>query len=521
MTEKINYLLSFTFINLFISFYTVRTDLNKFLFILLFTLLISVILIFYEIYKKNYLSNFFDFDKNELGFIAILAILFLIYFIDPSNNLNSSLLDKASCKNDLIFLTYELTFLKKFFCKFYFNIYIIFFLFVYLILRKIAKKINLAKIFIITSIFFSILAIINTISFFYINEIYFRNPDNLELKNIYSTFTKYNNSGLYAYFQLLPIGASGYRNIEVFTILPGYLASVYLLLKSTNKNISKEVFLNIFLFIIVFLSYSRTAWVTMGVLEILLIIYFFIKKNLFYKKLFLINIKKIFYLTLTIILLNIFLQSDIFIKDNKQRNNLIYYTLFKVSTLTPFTKIQDYFNFKNSQAWTYWEIKNLDLSENNNRKQYFKANVKEKMREHFKANVKEKMREHLNSNISRKQIYSQAYEKFKVKKFFGYGMSNFEFDIKMNSSKKISTSKGNAESQIIQIILEKGIIGSTIFLVFLVKIFNRNLIISLENILLVGVCIYSIFVTLQFYFFYWIIISCCCALKFSQTKNIR
>ena len=36
MTEKINYLLSFTLINLFISFYVVRTDLNKFLFILIY-----------------------------------------------------------------------------------------------------------------------------------------------------------------------------------------------------------------------------------------------------------------------------------------------------------------------------------------------------------------------------------------------------------------------------------------------------------------------------------------------------
>lgn len=520
MTEKINYLLSFTLINLFISFYVVRTDLNKFLFILIFTLLISVVLIFYEIYKNNYFSNFFDFDNNELGLIAIFTILFLIYFIDPSNHSNSSLLDKASCKKDLIFLTYELTFLKKFFCKFYFNLYLIFFLFVYLILRKIAEKINFAKIFIITSIFFSILAIINTVCYFYLSEISFRNPDNIEIKSIYSTFTKYNNSGLYAYFQLLPIGANGYRNIELYTILPGYLASVYLLLKSTNKNISKEIFINIFLFVIVFLSYSRAAWVTMGVLEILLIIYFFINKNLIYKKLFLINIKKILYLSLTIILLNIFLHSDILKKQYGQRNNLIYYTLFKISSLTPFNEIQDYFNFKNSQAWTYWkkletpEIddanqKNLEISVNNNHFEY------------FNSHIKVKMNEHLNSNISRKQIYFQAYEKFKVKKFFGYGMSNFEFSILMKSTNQLSTSKGNAESQIIQIILEKGIIGLTIFFVFLIKIFNRNSIISLENILLVGVCIYSIFVTLQFYFFYWLIISCCCVLKFSQTKSIR
>ncbi len=521
MTEKINYLLSFTYINLFISFYVVRTDLNKFLFFLLFTLLTSVILLFYEIYKKNYFSNFFNFDKNELVFIIIFTILFLIYFIDPSNHLNSSLLDKASCKNDLIFLSYELTFLKKFFCKFYFNLYLIFFLFVYLILRKISKEINLAKIFIITSIFFSILAIINTISYFYINEIAFRSPDDLKLQNIFSTFTKYNNSGLYAYFQLLPIGANGYRNIEVFTILPGYFASVYLLLKSTNQNISKEIFLNIFLFIVVFLSYSRTAWVTMGILEILLIFYFFINKSPFYKKLILINIKRILYLSLTIILLNIFIQSDILKKSYSQRNNLIYYTLFKISSLTPFNEIQDYFNFKNNQAWTYWKkieadtyLKNLKLSENNSSNNYQKE-------QYFNLYIKEKMNEHLNSNISRTQIYFQAYEKFKVKKFFGYGMSNFEFTISMNSTDITSITKGNAESQIIQIILEKGIIGLSVFFVFFFKIFNRNLIISFENILLIGVCIYSIFVTLQFYFFYWIIISCCCALKFSQPKSIQ
>ena len=77
-------------------------------------------------------------------------------------------------------------------------------------------------------------------------------------------------------------------------------------------------------------------------------------------------------------------------------------------------------------------------------------------------------------------------------------MSNFEFNILMKSTNELSTTKGNAESQIVQIILEKGIIGLIIFILFLVKIFNRNSIISLENILLVGVCIYSIFVTLQF-----------------------
>ena len=91
----------------------------------------------------------------------------------------------------------------------------------------------------------------------------------------------------------------------------------------------------------------------------------------------------------------------------------------------------------------------------------------------------------------------------------------------MRSTGITTYSKGNAESQIVQIILEKGIVGLIIFSIFFLKIFNRNIIISLENILLIGVCIYSIFVTLQFYFFYWIIISCCCVLKFSQTKSIR
>lgn len=75
MIERLNYLISFIYINLFISFYIVRTDLNKFLFFLIFSLIVSTILLFYEANKKNYFTNFFNFDKNE-------KILFFLLIID-------------------------------------------------------------------------------------------------------------------------------------------------------------------------------------------------------------------------------------------------------------------------------------------------------------------------------------------------------------------------------------------------------------------------------------------------------
>ncbi len=514
MTEKINYSLSLVYINLFILFYLIRTDLNKLFFFFTFLSLISIFFLLYEIKKKKCFNNFFDFNKNEKHIIFIIFLLVLTYSINFDAHSEYSLINKASCKSNLIFLSYDFGPLKRFICKFYLNFYLVFFLLVFLILRKILREINISKILILSSIFFSILAIINTIIYFVINELTFKHPDNLELLNYFRTFTEYNNTGLYAYFQLLPIGASGYRNVEVFTILPGYFASFYLVIKNINKNKLKIFFINNFLFIILFLTYSRAAWVTIAIIEVSTIFYFYLQKNLIYKKIIFQNLIKLFLLFITIVLLTIYLNSNSLKKNFNNRNHLGYYTLFKISSLTPFTNLQNYFNLKNYKAWNHWRKINSQVIINDDITNADQVELYRIL--DFENNIKEKMNEHLNSNLSRKQIYLQSINKIKEKPFFGHGLSNFEFKIFMESTKEVKISRGNAESQINQIVLEKGIFGLLLFLTFFYKLFNTNKIISLENTILSAILIYSLFVTLQFYFFYWVLLACCSVLKFSK-----
>jgi hypothetical protein len=183
-----------------------------------------------------------------------------------------------------------------------------------------------------------------------------------------------------------------------------------------------------------------------------------------------------------------------------------------MSTLTPFSSLQNYFNYLNQSVWSTWKHTNNDDKLKNN-----DDSRKKKM--YFEKNVKIKMREHLNSNFSRKQIYIQSIDKIKSKPFFGHGLSNFEFKIVMKSTNDNNLSRGNAESQFNQILLEKGFIGLILWMVLFKILFNSKKLISAENIILLGLMTYCVFVTLQFYFFFWLLISSCAALRFNSSKN--
>ena len=167
---------------------------------------------------------------------------------------------------------------------------------------------------------------------------------------------------------------------------------------------------------------------------------------------------------------------------------------------------QDYFNYKNTQGWFYW-------NEYNNFNKEIDVNIKNlnenERKKFFDEKVSIYMNEHLNSNPTRKQIYSQAIDLILKKPLFGYGVSNFEF--KLNNLNGNTISRGNAESQFLQIILEKGFVVFFLFLFLFYKAFNKVNIISYGNLVLVGVISFSLFVTLQMYFFYWILLSLCLA----------
>ena len=389
-------------------------------------------------------------------------------------------------------------------CVYSKSVYYIAAIFLPIVLVYFIDKINLEKIFFNSGVLFCIISIIHFSADVYIRINHY--PD-----VIYETFKQYNSSNNYAYFQLLPFYSAGYRNIEIFPILLGFVSSIYLMTRNSSEK--KYLFATCFIGICLFLTFSRVAWL----ISFITLIYFLRIQKKIMMKYFIYQV--LLFLIFTLIFTYIWNYSDLIFNNDKtdlnhiQRSNFFLYTMMKITSLIN-TDLSNYFNYLNKDAWYYYNI-----SENLLKSGYIDKNYLEQITNNNNDNifyenyVKKYMQQHLNSVPSRLEIYSIAIDLIKEKFIFGYSANKFSFnllssDINASINNPMITS-GNAESNFLQIFIEHGLVGLSIklmFFFFLIKYSYENK--DNYNIaILVLLITFSLFVTLSFYFFYWITLS--------------
>ena len=491
------------FILLFFSLYLLRVNLFSYAIPLLIT---EIILIFYLLFKyiKNINYSYFKniFLKKTIIIFIIFFLLFLLETFHFDYNFNYNLFtNKQTCQNILLFLSENenLKFIIfNLVCVYSKSAYYVISFFLVLILVYYIDKINLEKIFLSTGILFCIISIAH-----FVADVYIRIYHHGDI--LYETLKIYNHSNNYAYFQLLPFYSAGYRNVEIYPIILGFVSSIYLMISNPTKK--KYIFISCFIGTCLFLTFSRVAWV----ISFILIIYFLIIEKKIIIKYFINQV--LVFIIFTLIFTYFWNYSDlIFLNDKSDpnhiaRSNFFFYTMMKITSLIN-TELSNYFNYLNKDAWYYYNISPLETDQSGY------LNI-EKLggRDFYNNYVELYMQQHLNSVPSRLEIYSNAIGLIKEKFIFGYSANKFSFgllnsDINATINNPMITS-GNAESNFLQIFIEHGFVGfSTKLLLFyfLIKYSYENK--DTFNIaILIMLIVFSLFVTLSFYFFYWITLS--------------
>ena len=501
------------FLLLFFSLYFLRVNLFSIAIPLLIT---EAILIFYILFE--YIKNIKSIDfKNLLSqkILIIFTLFFSLFLLETFNfdySYNHEIFaNKKTCKNILLFLSeYEKLryILFNLICVYSKSFYYIFASSLALILIYFIDKINIEKIFLSIGVLFCIISIIH-----FSIDVYLR-INEFQILN-YEKLKQYNSSNNFAYFQLLPFYSAGYRNVEIFPIILGFVSSIYLLIKNPYRK--KYFFITCFIGLCLFLSFSRVAWL----ISFAVIIYFFIiNKNLIFKYF---TYQILTFIIFTLVFSYIWNYSDLIFFNDKNhpnyipRSNFFFYTMMKITSLIN-TELSNYFNYLNKDGWYYYNVSEI-LKEPNNPKiddlGYVSINHLESVanKEFYHKYVEIYMQQHLNSVPSRFEIYSISIDLIKEKFWFGHSANKFSFnllnsDINATINNPIVTA-GNAESNFIQIFIEHGFIGFLIkllFFYFLIKFCNQRKDI-LGVAIIIMIIIFSLFVTLSFYFFYWIILS--------------
>jgi hypothetical protein len=191
------------------------------------------------------------------------------------------------------------------------------------------------------------------------------------------------------------------------------------------------------------------------------------------------------------------------------RSNFFYYTMMKITSLVS-TDLSNYFNYLNTSGWYYYNL----LQDGG----YVKMGELKKLLETDKVNtydnyIKTYMQQHLNSVPARLETYREAIILIKEKFLFGHSANKFSIDLLSSDINATIDNPfvktGNAESDFLQMFIEHGFVG------FMIKIslFIYLLILNIKNkdhfniSFILMIIVFSIFVTLSFYFFYWISIA--------------
>jgi hypothetical protein len=510
-----NFVFILVFISLFFIHYFIKLDLNKLSIIYIISLTIFLVLYFIGtiVYTKNYIFEKILINKY---FILILSSFIGLIFI---NIYNLSILDlsdnnKKTCSSILDHLNLiNINFLVKL-CVNPKIIYIFLsaIFFTYLVL--INNKINFSKCFIIIGLVFSIISILHFLLDFFLKENYAS-----YYHNIYKVNSK-NASNNYAYFQLLPFYLAGFRNIEYFPVLAGYFYSLlnYIQLSNSNKKKS-SLYTTIFLGICIFFSYSRLSWFVVIIINITCVI--LVSRNKKIKD----YLKYIFYqiaifLSFFLIFFYFWNISELFFKKNSQpRSNLFYYSMMKVSSFYPLNnEIPNYFNKLNKDSWHYY-------AEEESKKKFMELNLHYKNSDdiYFDYVVKDYMNQHLNSTAPRKEIYAQSVQLIKKNIFFGNG-NNFSFILTTTEKLPVVT-KGNAESDFFQYLLEMGFFGFLLKItIYLSLLFNKKINKESYMIVIMGTFFLislDLFLTTSQYYYYWIFLTSILSTSFLKKKSFK
>ena len=492
------------FSSIFFILYFARVNL---FFIAIPLFIITLICVFFLIYiyikEVKLINELNKFLKNSKYIFILLLILFFFETFNFDYEYNFNLFsEKKTCKNMLIYFQ-DYDFFKliifNILCVYSKSLYYVILFSLIIALNHFNNKISLEKIFLYLGLLFSIISI-----FHFAFDVYLR--INVYPGELYGSFKKFNSSNNYAYFQLLPFYSEGFRNIEIYPILVGFMASLNLFL---SKNKKKYLYISCFLGACLFLSFSKVSWVISFVIIMYLLT---VNKKMIIKYL----INQFFYFIIFLIIFTyLWNYSDlIFTNDINNtkyipRSNFFYYTMMKITSLVS-TDLSNYFNYLNTSGWYYYNL----LQDGG----YVKMSELKKLSEGDKVNiydnyVKTYMQQHLNSVPARLETYREAIILIKEKFLFGHSANKFSFDLLSSDINAtidnpfVKTS--NAESDFLQMFIEHGFVG------FMIKIslFIYLLILNIKNkdhfniSFILMIIVFSIFVTLSFYFFYWISIA--------------
>lgn len=472
MKINLNIIFSIFFTNLLLAHFSFKTDL---IYLKLFSLIIFLL---FFIYLKVFFNNVLNFRniksiifKEKLVLLSFIPFLLIMYFNSNDLVVKEVILQKELINNIAnIDIIKNNSFLSKIIeivainniaitILISFSIFIIFVIF--------NNRIDLFKVFIYSGLIVSFFALVNLIITTYLIE-----------NSIGKSYLKYYGANQFVYFQFVPFGKMGFRNIEVFPMLIGYICSIYLAIESKGN---KFLFISCFLMVSLFLTFSRLAWFA----ALVSLLYLILKFNY-------LQTYKIILIKFTTLIISIVIVSSIwsYSPNNTPKINIIYYSLMKLSTMINNQKLIDYFNKKNDALLIYYYVSS-DKEDGELNKDNFK--------------LINRINFYLNSNLERKDIYLQSIELIKKKKLLGYGQLNFAFFNKLEFKDQMMINKGNAESQFLQLLLENGIFGFFAYFLIYLSIYSSGLNRKGKYLLLLSFT-YSFFLVVQVYYFFWIIL---------------
>ena len=473
MKINLNVIFSVFFTNLFLAHFSFKTDL---IYLKLFSLIIFLL---FFIYLKVFLTNVLNFRniksiifKEKLVLLSFIPFLLIMYFNSNDLTVKEVILQKNLINNIInIDIIKNNSFLSKIIEIMAINniaitILISFSIFVIFVIFN--NRIDIFKVFIYSGLIVSFFTLVNLIITTYLIE-----------NGIGKSYLKYYGANQFIYFQFVPFGKMGFRNIEVFPMLIGYICSIYLAIESRGN---KFLFISCFLMISLFLTFSRLAWFAAFVSLLYLILRFNYLQTY-----------KIILIKFTTLIISIVIISSIwsYSPNNTPKINIIYYSLMKLSTLINNQQLIYFFNTKNDSLLTYYDSGYDRVDGKLSNKDYFK--------------VINRVNFYLNSNVERKDIYLQSIELIKKKKLFGYGQLNFAYLNKSEYKDQIIINRGNAESQFLQLLLENGIFGFFAYFLIYLSIYLSGLNRKGKYLLLISFT-YSFFLVTQVYYFFWIIL---------------
>ena len=251
MKINLNIIFSLFFTNLFLAHFSFKTDL---IYLKLFSLIIFLL---FFIYLKVFFNNVLNFRniksiifKEKLVLLSLIPFLLIMYF-----NSNDLAVKEVILQKNLVANLANINFIKN---NFYLSkiieilainniaIMMLISFFIFIIFKIFDNKIDTFIVFIYSGLIVSFFALVNLIITTYLIE-----------NNIGQSYLEYYGADQYLYFQFVPFGATGFRNIEIFPMLIGYICSMYLTIE--NKG-NKFLIITYFLMFSLFLTYSRLAW---------------------------------------------------------------------------------------------------------------------------------------------------------------------------------------------------------------------------------------------------------------------